>query len=71
MLDSYEDSVNTRIDESGLQPSRPSTSIDLRCYYLKDVVEKYIDKPIDEFVTETFFKPMGLRTMLSSKRVLS
>ena len=26
-------------------------------------MEKYIDKPIDEFVTETFFKPMGLRTM--------
>lgn len=63
MLDSYRDSVNARIDDSSLRSKAKYKYSDLGYYYLKQVVEKYIDKPIDEYVTETFFKPMGLRTM--------
>ena len=63
ILDTYTDSVNTRIDGSDLLSEAKYKYSDLGYYYLKEVVEKYINKPIDEYATETFFKPMGLRTM--------
>lgn len=36
---------------------------DLDFYFLAAVVEKITGKPLDEYVTEEFYKPMGLKTI--------
>lgn len=59
----YRDTVWKMILASPLENAGKYVYSDLDYYFLAAVVERVIGKPLDEYVTKTFYAPMGLKTM--------
>ena len=55
----YKDSIFTRITSTSLRRKRYKYS-DIGYYFLKEVIEKETKMPFDQFVAQTFYKPLGL-----------
>ncbi len=55
----YLDSIKMGIDTSKVDENPVYRYSDLGYYYIKEIVEKAYDKPLDHFVSETFYKPLG------------
>ncbi|MCX2681510.1 serine hydrolase [Galbibacter sp. EGI 63066] len=56
----YKDSIFGRIKESGLLSRRRYRYSDLPFYMLKDYVEDYYKKPLDQVTQERFYKSLGM-----------
>lgn len=63
ICDSYVDSMHVAILESDLIKDQHYHYSDLGYYYLQELVYNVTGKPINEFVDENFYSPMGLETM--------
>ena len=57
------DSIYNEILALKLNPDQGYLYSDLGYYYYKKMIEKITGVPLDFYVSETFFKPMGLRSM--------
>jgi len=58
---SYPDSIYKMIKDSPLRPARDYKYSDLGFYLLKQIVEKLSGKSFEKFLTESFYKPLGLQ----------
>ncbi len=58
----YENTMYAEILSSTLGPKRYKYS-DVGYYFIKKIVEKQTGKPFAEYVTSTFYEPMGLNNM--------
>ena len=63
ILDSYEDTMYQRILNTRLRRDKKYKYSDLGYYFVKRIIEKATNTSLNNFVDETFYKPMGLRTM--------
>jgi beta-glucosidase-like glycosyl hydrolase/CubicO group peptidase (beta-lactamase class C family) len=59
----YPDTMRSIVDRSELLPTHEYKYSDLAYYYLREVVEKYARKQLDTVTMESFYRPMGLRSM--------
>lgn len=59
MRDDYKDSINCIIKDSDLLSTLRYRYSDLSYYILKQYIEKYYDKPLDELVQDHFYKSLG------------
>jgi beta-glucosidase-like glycosyl hydrolase/CubicO group peptidase (beta-lactamase class C family) len=57
------DSIYKEILEVKLNPDQGYLYSDLGYYYYKKMIEKITGMPLDFYVSESFYKPMGLRSM--------
>jgi beta-N-acetylhexosaminidase len=65
---SFPDSIWNSIFRSELRASKDYVYSDLGLYLTQRVVEKITGKPLDQYVNETFYLPMGLRQTLFNPR---
>jgi beta-glucosidase-like glycosyl hydrolase/CubicO group peptidase (beta-lactamase class C family) len=63
MRSDWTDSVITRIARAALKNKGDYKYSDLGFYLLKDVVENVSGMPLNEYVEQTFYGPMGLQTI--------
>jgi beta-glucosidase-like glycosyl hydrolase/CubicO group peptidase (beta-lactamase class C family) len=63
ILNSYRDSIFDTIVSSELREKREYKYSDIGYYLLWDAMEKITGQPFDEYVTEKYYKPMGLPSM--------
>ncbi len=63
MNKAYLDSMQMIIDTSKVELDPEYKYSDLGYYYLKEIIEKTYRKPLNEYVEETFFKPIGAERM--------
>ncbi len=63
ILRSYADSIYKAIIDSPLRASRDYKYSDLGFYLLKRVVERISGKPFDQYLSESFYKPLGTRSI--------
>ncbi|MEX1003329.1 MAG: glycoside hydrolase family 3 N-terminal domain-containing protein [Crocinitomicaceae bacterium] len=59
----YEEIILKRITETGLRRRKEYKYSDLGYYFLKRVIQKTTQQPLNEFVAENFYRPMGLSSM--------
>ena len=59
----YEDEIYKRILATSLRKKRIYRYSDLGYYFFKKIIEKEVKMPVNEYVQETFYKPLGLTTM--------
>jgi beta-N-acetylhexosaminidase len=60
---SYKDSMYAQIYRSEFNPSKGYEYSDLGYYFAKPIIEKLGEKPLDEYVYDNIYKPMGLSHM--------
>ncbi len=58
----YPDSMLQLILEKPLKPRGDYKYSDLGYYFLKEIIEKYYQKPMDEVADSMFYQPLGLST---------
>lgn len=63
ILNNYEETMYNRIVSTRLRRHKKYKYSDLGYYFVKRIVEKTTDQPLQDFVWETFYEPMGLITM--------
>lgn len=63
ILDSYKDSIFDRILDTSLSSKKKYKYSDLGYYFLKEILEKKTNTPLNYLADSLFYKPMGLRTM--------
>lgn len=63
LLNTYKDSVYTRLLQSKLLPKKEYKYSDLGYYLLLQLVENEKKTPLDEYVQEQFYGPMGLNRL--------
>jgi len=56
----YTDSIYKRITESSLEKKGEYLYSDLGYYYILKIAEKITGKPYDQYLHETFYKPLGI-----------
>lgn len=61
--DSYADTIYKRILSSGLNPGKKYEYSDLGYYFVKKIIEKKSGVSMDKFMKQTYFSPLGLKTM--------
>lgn len=64
MNHTFVDSMRMGIDTSQVQINPKYIYSDLGYYYLKDIIEKTYGTPLDLFVENTFYKPLGANRIL-------
>jgi beta-glucosidase-like glycosyl hydrolase/CubicO group peptidase (beta-lactamase class C family) len=71
MRKDYPDTIYRIINESELRSRKQYKYSDLGYYYMKKVIEKLTEKPLEEYTAEQLYKPLGLETMgfLPRKRI--
>ncbi len=62
MRDIYLDEIKEQVYQSDLLPTRRYKYSDLGFYLIGDMVGRLTNNPIDEFVQQTFYRPLGLTT---------
>ena len=60
MLSSFEQEIKKQIIDSDLRATRDYKYSDLGFYLLADLVQRISGKPLNKYVDEMFYKPMGL-----------
>jgi beta-N-acetylhexosaminidase len=63
ICDSYVDSMHTAILKSDLIKDQHYNYSDLGYYYLQQLVYNVTGRPLQEYVQDTFYSPLGLKTM--------
>ncbi len=63
ILNSYRDSIFDTIVNSKLREQREYKYSDIGYYLLCDAIEKTTGQPFDQYVTEKYYEPMGMKTM--------
>jgi beta-glucosidase-like glycosyl hydrolase/CubicO group peptidase (beta-lactamase class C family) len=63
ILDSYEDSMYQRILNTRLRRDKKYKYSDLGYYFVKRIIESTTNTSLNSFMDETFYRPMGLKTM--------
>ena len=63
MNKNYVDTIYQRIADSGLREKEGYKYSDLGYYYLKQIIEKYAEAPLQVFVDSIFYLPMELSSM--------
>lgn len=63
MLDNYRSYIFQQIYESEIQNIGQYKYSDLGMILLKELIERVVSMPMDEYVDETFYKPLGLKRM--------
>lgn len=63
MAKPYEEVIWQRIADSKLGTAGEYKYSDLGYFYFKKIIEKYANKPLDQYADEQFYKPLGLTTM--------
>ncbi len=59
MNENYLDSMTLSIDTSEVKPNPEYKYSDLGYYYLKEIIEKTYNKPLNELVENELYKPLG------------
>ena len=59
----YEDYMMSRILTTRIKPGNKYKYSDVGYYHLKQIIEEITDEKLNEFVLNSFYKPMGLTTM--------
>lgn len=57
----YNDVMLPRMLNSGLRPSGKYVYSDLSMYFMKEIIERQTAEPMDRFVQEEFYKPLGMK----------
>lgn len=57
----YNDVMLPRMLSSGLRPSGKYVYSDLSMYFMKEIIERQTAEPMDRFVQEEFYKPLGMK----------
>jgi len=63
ILDTYRDTILTTILNTPISSERKYKYSDLGYYFIQRIVEKQTGMGLDSFMSETFYKPMGLSSM--------
>ena len=63
MLDSYRDTIWSRIVAAEVKPVGQERYSDLGYYAMKRIIEELTSSPLEQFVEEQFYRPMGLSSM--------
>lgn len=63
ILDSYRDSIFQSIIWNGLREEQEYKYSDLGYYFIQKLVEQIEERPLDSFVSDNFYEPMGLSSM--------
>lgn len=63
ILDSYKDSIFNRILSNGFLKKKKYRYSDLGYYFFKEIVEDLTDEKLEDYVANTFYKPLGLKTL--------
>lgn len=63
MDNSYQDMLWRMIAQSDLPNKGEYKYSDLGFYYLKYIIEKNIQQPVEQFLSEKYYRPLGLSTM--------
>jgi beta-glucosidase-like glycosyl hydrolase/CubicO group peptidase (beta-lactamase class C family) len=63
LRDDYKSAIYDSIIHSPLLKKKEYVYSDLGFYFLKQIIEKLTEKPLDKFVEENFYRPMGLQNM--------
>ncbi|WP_066631298.1 serine hydrolase domain-containing protein [Labilibacter marinus] len=64
MNKSFVDSVQMGIDTSAVKEDPSYRYSDLGYYYMKEIIEDKTKQPLDNFVENTFYRPLGAERML-------
>ncbi len=59
----YEKEIWQQIMDSPLEPSKEYKYSDLGFYIASEVIKRQSGQPIEDYVQQTFYQPLGLRTM--------
>jgi beta-glucosidase-like glycosyl hydrolase/CubicO group peptidase (beta-lactamase class C family) len=68
LQDNYADSIWHYIDQSNLRSNKNYRYSDLGFYYLAKLVERTSGQPLNEYVQERFYAPMGLSNLTFQPR---
>lgn len=60
---SYADTIYKRIDDSNVRSKKDYLYSDLGYYYMKKIIERLYNEPLNEYVENTFYKQLGMTTM--------
>ena len=63
ILNDYEKTMYDRILRTNLRRHKKYKYSDLGYYFVKKIIEKSTGTPLQDFVWNTFYEPMGLKTM--------
>jgi CubicO group peptidase (beta-lactamase class C family) len=63
----YTDSIYKRITESSLEKKGEYLYSDLGYYYILKIAEKITGKPYDQYLYETFYKPLGINLRYNAR----
>jgi beta-N-acetylhexosaminidase len=63
ILDTYRDSIFQQIISTPLSSEKKYKYSDLGYYFIQRIVEDKTGKPLDQYVSESFYQPMGLTSM--------
>jgi len=57
----YNDVMLPRMLNSGLRPSGKYVYSDLSMYFMKEIIERQTSEPMDRYVQDEFYKPLGMK----------
>lgn len=63
IMNTYRDSIYNRILSTPLSKEKSYNYSDLGYYFMQRIIEKETGKTLDAFVSDEFYKPLGLSTM--------
>ena len=63
IMNSYRDTIFKTINQSNTKPEQGYKYSDLGYYYFQDIIEREMRMTLDEFVTGTFYEPIGAHRM--------
>lgn len=63
ILDSYRDSIFDQIRDSELRPKEEYKYSDLSYYLFREIIEKQTGMPLDKYVEQAFYAPLGMDRM--------
>lgn len=61
--DSYNDSILKDIRNTKLNSRKKYLYSDLGYYFLQEIIQRITEQPLNEYVYDSFYKPLGLQTM--------
>lgn len=68
IMDSYADSIRSAILSNGLRDERDYRYSDLGYYLIQDIIEFRSGTTLDAFMTDRFYRPLGLHSMRYNPR---
>lgn len=63
IMNSYRDTIFKTINQSNTKPTQGYKYSDLGYYYFQDIIERETRMSLDDYVTKTFYEPIGAHRM--------